>query len=137
MLNAAKILFVGQIKLVLEDESADHLSCADKDAAFTLIASTADDILELEPAGPLPDKADKPRVRQRLRAAEITQHDLPVRLFFFCRDDTDGRWLQHACGGRPDGIGLAAIEVETGCREGTCYLRLADGVRTIPVIPAG
>lgn len=157
MLNCSSLLFLGRVKAVVDDDSADVLSCADKDAAFALIATTEDDVIDLRPGVSAIRRVREDAKRRRTeQAAEADQNvadredddradegedddsdDFPVRVFFFCRDEEDRHWLHGACFAQPKGVGLAAIELDPTACLATCSIRVPGGVREIAIIPAG
>lgn len=145
MLHTTRLLVVGSIHAVADDRAArSELNCGDKDAAFALVAESDDDVFAFLPpdetdmhsnpdAGYTPGAADN-WVEESEDAGD-SGYD-PVRLYFFCRNEEDRHWLHGACFAQPAGVGLAAIELCPATGAGVCLLRVARGVRTIPVLTA-
>lgn len=144
MLHTTRLLVVGSIHAVVDDAAArSELSCGDRDAAFSLVAESDDDVFAFltpdEPHLELPPDSGYTGQAQRPWSDEAEEsepaHD-PVRFYFFCRNEDDRHWLHGACFAQPDGVGLAALELCPATGAGICLLRVPRGVRTIPIMTA-
>ncbi len=144
MLHTTRLLVVGSIQAVADDRTAQaELSCGDKDAAFSLVAESDDDVfafLTPEDTGMSmdPDSGYHPPAEEwNEDAAEGGElEDDGIRFYFFCRHEEDRHWLHGACFAQPNGVGLAALEICPATGAGICLLRVPRGVRTIPILTA-
>lgn len=144
MLHTTKLLVVGTIQAVADDQTARaELSCGDKDAAFVLVAQSDDDVfafltpddpgLSLDPDAGYSSPESRGWSEENDDAAEEPD---PVRFYFFCRNEEDRHWLHGACFAQPQGVGLAALEICPATGAGICLLRVPRGVRTISILTA-
>jgi len=143
MLHTTKLLVVGRIQAVADDDAARaELSCGDRDAAFMLVAESDDDVFAFlspdEPGMSVDPDAGYSSPESRAWSDEDEEADPgdPVRFYFFCRNEEDRHWLHGACFAQRDGVGLAALEICPATGAGICLLRVPRGVRTIAILTA-
>lgn len=129
MLNATKLLFVGQVRPAIEDPAYPMITCGDKDAAFTIIAESSDDVIATLPG----DQAPKQLVE--FASDSIPVGSFPLRVFFFCDKFQDHEWLEESCRGEGSDMVMASLELDPDNDSGLCFIRTGEGIRAIATRP--